>query len=114
MEETSTHQTITQTDSILDAQKDQTNNNDEHNSMKSDVQNKEPSISNRDESQREKVMVSESLDGILTRVSSTGRVKFHCLDASKHFPFIIFGANSGSIYFYEKDTSKFIALLSPK
>jgi hypothetical protein len=53
----------------------------------------------------------EALESVLSKVG-TGRVKYSCLDASSDY--LVLGANTGSLYFFEVQTQRFVTLINAK
>lgn len=64
------------------------------------------------EIEKEKKLYWENMESLFLKLGSSGRVKYSCLDISKNY--ILLGANTGSFYFYERETLRFITLLSLK
>lgn len=49
-------------------------------------------------------------NGTFVGGSRQSRIRYTCLDASEHF--LVFGANTGSLYFYERSTLNFVHLIT--
>jgi hypothetical protein len=52
----------------------------------------------------------DSISSGLTGGSRQSRIRYTCLDASEHY--LVFGANTGSLYFYERETLNFVHLIT--
>ena len=68
-----------------------------------------PPSSVHDDSQRA-LLKCEALDTLLAPLGSSGRVGYTCLDISPNY--FVFGANTGSLYFFDRKTLRFLRLIS--
>jgi WD40 repeat protein len=59
---------------------------------------------------RHELLESISLNLSSLHNPSRSRIRYSCLDASENF--LVLGANTGSLYFYERDTLAFLQLLT--
>jgi hypothetical protein len=53
----------------------------------------------------------EPLEFVMNKLGSGGRVRYSCLDINSTI--LVLGANTGSIYFFEREAARFITLVSP-
>ena len=52
----------------------------------------------------------ETLDALLSPVGNSGRVSYTCMDVSPNY--IVFGANTGSLYLFDRKTRRFLRPIS--